>query len=67
MDAVERHRAPREWAPGPPPGHVEGGEGSDAAREAGERFLRAGDRALDRALSKDSESFLRASRQEGGE
>ena len=67
MDVRERHREPNEWAPGPPPGGDDGGAGLDAAREAGERFLRAGDRALDRALSKDSEAFLRASRQEGGQ
>ena len=51
-----------------------GGDGPDstgnnlaAARETGERFLRAADRAIERALSGDSESFLRASRQEGGQ
>jgi hypothetical protein len=36
-------------------------------REAGERFLRAGDRAISQALSGDSESFLRSCRQEGGQ
>ena len=67
MEAVERHREPREWTPGPGPGNDVGGDGCDAAREAGERFLRAGDRALDRALSNDSEAFLRSSMQEGGQ
>jgi hypothetical protein len=63
----ERHRDQREWTPGPTPGQDDGGAGLDSAREAGERFLRAGDRALDRALSGDSEAFLRSSRQEGGQ
>jgi hypothetical protein len=67
MDVRERHHQPREWAPGPAPGTDDGSAGLDAAREEGERFLRAGDRALDRALSGDSEAFLRASRQEGGQ
>ena len=44
-----------------------GSDGLDVVREAGERFLTAGDEAIDRALSGDSEAFLRASRQEGGE
>jgi hypothetical protein len=39
----------------------------DAAREAADRFLRAGDLAIARALSGDSEAFLRSSRQEGGQ
>lgn len=67
MDVRERHHEPREWAPGPPPGNDDGGDSLEEAREAGERFLRAGDRALDRALSNDSEAFLRSSRQEGGQ
>jgi len=67
MDVRERHHDPREWAPGPAPAIDDGGAGLDAAREAGERFLQAGDRALDRALSSDSEAFLRSSRQEGGQ
>jgi hypothetical protein len=46
-----------------------GADGADLGsyREAGERFLRAGDRAISQALSGDSESFLRSSRQEGGQ
>jgi len=39
----------------------------EEARAAGERFLRAGDEAIERALSGDSEAFLRSSRQEGGQ
>jgi hypothetical protein len=45
--------------------------GSKAAlstmREAGERFLAAGDDAISRALSGDSETYLAATRQEGGQ
>ena len=36
-------------------------------RQAGEEFLRAGDEAIDRALSRDSAQFLRANQQAGGE
>jgi hypothetical protein len=36
-------------------------------REAGQRFLNAGNDAINRALSHDSEAFLSASRQRGGE
>ena len=39
----------------------------DAARAAGERFLRAGDEAIERTLSGNSEAFLRSSLQEGGQ
>jgi hypothetical protein len=67
MDVSERHHQPRDWAPAPAGPGDDGGAGLAAAREAAERFLQAGDRALDRALSQDSEAFLRASRQEGGQ
>jgi hypothetical protein len=36
-------------------------------RQAGEDFLRAGDDAINRALSGNSEAFLAANRQQGGE
>ena len=36
-------------------------------REAGEEFLAEGDEAIRRALSGDSEAFLRANRQKGGQ
>lgn len=36
-------------------------------RARGDDFLAAGDAAIERALSGDSEAFLRANRQEGGE
>ncbi len=41
--------------------------GDDQAREAAERFLASADEAIDRALSGDSEAFLAASRQQGGQ
>jgi hypothetical protein len=39
----------------------------DDIRELADRFLRASDEAIERALSRDSQEFLRASRQEGGQ
>ena len=50
-----------------------GGQGDPGAgnlgelRRAGEDLLAAGDEAIRRALSADSEAFLRANRQEGGQ
>jgi len=67
MDTRERRHQAREWAPAPAGANDEGGAGLAEAREAAERFLRAGDQALDRALSADSLAFLNASRQEGGQ
>ena len=47
-------------------GNPEGG--LDHLREQANRFLAAGDEAIDRALANsDSEMFLRANRQQGGE
>ena len=42
-------------------------ENSVRAREAAERFLQAGDDAINQALSASSEEFLAANRQEGGQ
>jgi len=67
MAQGERMRDSREWVPGGDPSVGPAGGDLDSFRSAGERFLRAGDRAIEQALSGDSESFLRASRQEGGE
>jgi hypothetical protein len=67
MAQGERLRDGREAVrPGPPSGDTDG-RALGSLREAGKRFLRAGDRAINQALSGDSESFLRASRQEGGQ
>jgi hypothetical protein len=60
-------REPRECGPAGPGAPSPDGSGLDSLRSAAERFLRAGDRAIAEALSGDSESFLRASRQEGGQ
>ena len=46
---------------GPPPGNL------NAVRQAGQVLLDAGDDAIDRALSGNSEEFLAANRQEGGQ
>jgi alpha-D-ribose 1-methylphosphonate 5-triphosphate synthase subunit PhnI len=43
-----------------------GGE-LDDLRRAGEDFLAAGDEAIQKALSSDSEAFLHANQQSGGE
>ncbi|MBM3320565.1 MAG: hypothetical protein FJY73_07810 [Candidatus Eisenbacteria bacterium] len=66
METRERQReetaAIRTGAPG------DGGGGDLASlREAGAHLLRAGDEAIRKVLSMDSEKFLEATRQEGGE
>jgi hypothetical protein len=44
------------------------GDNLDALREQADRFLAAGDEAINRALANsDSEAFLQANRQQGGE
>jgi len=61
----ERERRHNEERPAPPA--TAGGGNLDGLRAAGNDFLAAGDDAINRALSGDSERFLAASRQEGGE
>ena len=65
MEPRERQRDVPRSGPGA------GGEGSsdslEQLRASGERMLAAGDDAIRRALSGDSEAFLRANRQRGGE
>lgn len=56
--------------PDPPPGDggpTAGGSSLGELRRAGDDLLAAGDEAIRRALSGNSEAFLRANRQEGGE
>lgn len=54
------------WPPAGGGGDTEGG--LDHLRERANRFLEAGDEAIDRALANsDSETFLRSNRQQGGE
>ena len=65
---MERERRPEEThrpdGADPPPA---GGGELDELRRAGEDLLAAGDEAIRRALSGDSEAFLRANRQQGGQ
>ena len=65
----ERERI-HEFAGGAPAGGGTGSAGTGnltrLSQEA-QRFLAAGDEAVDRTLSGDSEAFLRAHRQEGGQ
>lgn len=56
-----RDAQPEDPSSGPAPGSL------DAMRQAGEALLDAGDDAIDRALSGNSEEFLAANRQEGGQ
>ena len=48
-------------------GQAFAGANLDRIRQAGEDLLAAADEAIDRALSGDSEAFLAANRQQGGE
>ena len=48
-------------------GPAAAGGNLDQLRTEGERLLAAGDAAIDRVLSGNSEEFLRSSRQHGGE
>ncbi len=43
------------------------GENLEKIRQTANEFLNAGDEAIRRALSRDSEEFLRANRQRGGQ
>ena len=54
-------------APEAPPGTPAGGGNLNGLRQAGENFWAAGDDAIARALSGNSEAFLAATRQEGGQ
>jgi hypothetical protein len=56
-----RNTGPPDASTGPAPGNL------NAIRQAGEALLDAGDDAIDRALSGNSEEFLAASRQQGGQ
>jgi hypothetical protein len=56
-----RNTPPNDPSSGPSPGSL------NAMREAGDAVLDAGDDAIDRALSGNSEQFLAANRQQGGQ
>ena len=49
------------------PGEPDAGGGAAGPGAEAERYLNAADRAIERALSGDSEEFLRSVRQEGGQ
>lgn len=66
MKLRERHDDERERGQ-PPSGASAGGADLDAVGQAAERLLAAGDAAIDRALSKNSDAFLAACRQLGGQ
>lgn len=65
MSTRERQREEAQAVGGGGPAG-ESGEGASLFAAA-EHFLRLADRAIDRALSGDSEAFLRANRQQGGQ
>lgn len=66
MTERERTRPQRIRTAGPPPEADDGGGPGDAAVRIG-RLLGAADDAIARALSGDSERFLQATRQSGGQ
>jgi hypothetical protein len=66
METHERSHDHRDEPRLQPPGGDTPGS-LDAVRQSGEEFLAAADLAIRRALSSDSEAFLRASRQQGGQ
>lgn len=64
MDEKERARSERAQ---PAADTGDAGEGLDAARANAEQLLSAADDAIARALSRDSERFLQATRQSSGQ
>ena len=64
MSERERERPQRLRMAGGPP---VAGDGLEAARTSADQLLLRADRAIARALSQDSERFLRAARQSGGQ
>lgn len=57
----------QQFNPGSGDSNQDGGDQIQQAREQADRLLAAGDDAIRRALSGNSESFLRSSRQLGGQ
>ena len=64
MDERERQRDP---LPAPEGGTAAGNTDLGSIRREGEELLSAGDSIIRNTLSADSEAFLRASRQQGGQ
>lgn len=65
MSTHERRTATRSAPPQSPPETP--GDPSTNPRETGDAFLRAADAAIDRALSRSPEDFLKQNRQLGGQ
>lgn len=63
MDEMERVRPPASSGGS----SDQGGDALRAMRQQADALFAAGDEAIRRVLSSDSEAFLRANRQEGGE
>ena len=66
MNEQERQRTRVPRPAGGSPGN-DGDQGLEASRRRAERLLQASDEVIARALSDDSEKFLRATRQSGGQ
>jgi len=66
-DGGARERAARAAGGVPAPGADDDADGRAAVRADAQRLLRAADDAIARALSSDSERFLQATRQSGGQ
>ncbi len=64
---IERERIEHKWAPQPSTSGVDDGARLEHIRQTANELLTAGDEAIRRALSGDSEGFLRANRQQGGQ
>ncbi len=62
-----RERQPESERRAPSPDGDAAADERQRLQSAGESFLAAGDEAIRRALSGDSEAFVRASRQQGGQ
>jgi len=67
MRLRERANDMHEQEPQNPSSGTPASDNLDALREAAERLLAAGDDAINRALSGNSEAFLEANRQQGGQ
>lgn len=66
MSDNERERPQRERLAGEP-ADTGAGNGLEAARTSADSLLQAADEAIARALSRDSERFLQATRQSSGQ
>ena len=67
MRERERHNQRERETPAEPVTPGAAGQTLNDNRSAAERFLAAGDKAINRALSANSEEFLTANCQEGGQ